>query len=298
MSKVYKPVKKLRFTIRKLRFSDLYPYFSAETVGQTNPQTRLTLSLSSSRFDKLTAEEVHSDCIAFSQLLKIKKCNYDSIQEGTASSALVDDVVMVLFDNFSTDPILISNLQSKARKVIATPEKLAELLFLNGFSVKSKNSDELEVSYVRFSSSASMTRDGSILFVNQKYEPELSERVTLRLEKDGCLSWAESLIPSKWDAYKGLCLSDGYALEWLKQMNPELNSEETQLPELSEETVAVIKDMTWEKYGKWLDSKVRMLRFKIGTSDKEKNLIELEGTPDEVTPEKKRGQTHRRRGNN
>ena len=270
--------RKLRFVIRQMDFRDVTGYFRA-IPGE---HTEYALELSHTASESVLYNVIHNDCIAFSQLLQMKGIPYNALhfdegkESGAFDNAYVDlkkDFIVVSFTgtnwkNAVRIPPCLHEGEMKTRAVMQRTEFLAEWIFLNGFSLQNKETGEA-VHYVRFSGSASMTRNGKVMFVNAAYEPELSRRVTLGLEDNGCLPWAQGMIPSKWDAYKGLCLSDGYALAELKEKNAAPGA-----PELSAAGVVFVEDMKWDKLSiPASPCDVRPLTFDVKESESDANNV-------------------------
>lgn len=274
------PKKKLRFIVCQIEFTDMRKHF--EAISEEPAEYALTMPHDA--FLNISAETVQNDCIAFSQLLRMKGLSYCDLTpetdwaNGEAYGALKEDFVVVSFarttwNNALRIPARFREGGAVTRKI----EDMAEWLFLHGFTVQNENTHET-VRYVRFSGSANMSRHGKVMFVNAAHEPELSRHVTLGLEDGGCLTWAKSLIPSKWDAYKGLCLSDGYALAWLKETCGTPGA-----PELSEAGVVFVKDMKWENLSVPSPCDVKPLCFDVKSAENKKE------TGDFVTVEPQTG---------
>lgn len=211
--------------------------------------------------------------VFFDQLTKIVKAPYD-----------MSDVRM----DFLYDAILVnfSFLADEKSSYIATGDeelvavdnlKLMELLYFKGFTitgvpkreektglrpVNKENSPETEnVHYRAFVASASMARKGQLLFVNEKYDKELMERLTLgfysrdenehrlimptreTVKEEEAYFQKDFKVPAaKFFAYLGLTLSDGVSMEEQSCAWKEEYKKAAELPMLNEETVFVARD--------------------------------------------------------
>ena len=102
--------------------------------------------------------------------------------------------------------------EGRNRLVSCTNNQILFWLFAKGFEVEYP--DGRVIHYVRFERSANMSRNGMISYINEERESELLERITLGLCRDHSLDWLEGGISlSKWEAYKGLALSDAYRMD-------------------------------------------------------------------------------------
>jgi hypothetical protein len=99
----------------------------------------------------------------------------------------------------------LRNAQGNPGNKFKTYEEIARCIFTDGFSIRFSDKKDDLVEFVRFEKSASMARENTLTFIAKDISEEVSERVTL-----GLSSVSDRLgecVISKWQSYKGLCLS-------------------------------------------------------------------------------------------
>ena len=104
-------------------------------------------------------------------------------------------------------------------------------LFRNGFYMETELSDE-EIHFVPFDSSASMTRQARVSFIDEKLKEALDDRLLLGMD---LRAGGVEVQPNKYFAYRGLYMTDAIRIE----------AEEAF--ELNEETVIVVDDFGMER---------------------------------------------------
>lgn len=125
-------------------------------------------------------------------------------------------------------------------------EKTLKALFEKGFTLQKK--DGTAQNYKLFLRSASMSRQGSLLFIAEEFYDKAMEACTLGLHGSST-GWSEEcgLLLSKYNAYTGLSLSDADRIDALPCGTAPADIRDTKKIFLNEQTVIVLPDsIVWE----------------------------------------------------
>ena len=125
-------------------------------------------------------------------------------------------------------------------------EKTLKALFEKGFTLQKK--DGTAQNYKLFLRSASMSRQGSLLFIAEEFYDKAMEACTLGLHGSST-GWSEEcgLLLSKYNAYTGLSLSDADRIDALPCGAAPADSRDAKKIFLNEQTVIVLPDsIVWE----------------------------------------------------
>lgn len=125
-------------------------------------------------------------------------------------------------------------------------EKTLKALFEKGFTLQKK--DGTAQNYKLFLRSASMSRQGSLLFIAEEFYDKAMEACTLGLHGSST-GWSEEcgLLLSKYNAYTGLSLSDADRIDALPCGAAPAASRDAKKIFLNEQTVIVLPDsIVWE----------------------------------------------------
>ena len=125
-------------------------------------------------------------------------------------------------------------------------EKTLKALFEKGFTLQKK--DGTAQNYKLFLRSASMSRQGSLLFIAEEFYDKAMEACTLGLHGSST-GWSEEcgLLLSKYNAYTGLSLSDADRIDALPCGTAPADSRDAKKIFLNEQTVIVLPDsIVWE----------------------------------------------------
>lgn len=125
-------------------------------------------------------------------------------------------------------------------------EKTLKALFEKGFTLQKK--DGTAQNYKLFLRSASMSRQGSLLFIAEEFYDKAMEACTLGLHGSST-GWSEEcgLLLSKYNAYTGLSLSDADRIDALPCGTAPADSRDAKKIFLNEQTVIVLPDsIVWK----------------------------------------------------
>ena len=125
-------------------------------------------------------------------------------------------------------------------------EKTLKALFEKGFTLQKK--DGTAQNYKLFLRSASMSRQGSLLFIAEEFYDKAMEACTLGLHGSST-GWSEEcgLLLSKYNAYTGLSLSDADRIDALPCGAAPADSRDAEKIFLNEQTVIVLPDsIVWK----------------------------------------------------
>ena len=125
-------------------------------------------------------------------------------------------------------------------------EETLKALFEKGFTLQKK--DGTAQNYKLFLRSASMSRQGSLLFIAEEFYDKAMEACTLGLHGSST-GWSEEcgLLLSKYNAYTGLSLSDADRIDALPCGTAPADSRDAKKIFLNEQTVIVLPDsIVWE----------------------------------------------------
>lgn len=125
-------------------------------------------------------------------------------------------------------------------------EYTLKALFEKGFTLKKK--DGTAQNYKLFLRSASMSRQGSLLFIAEEFYDKAMEACTLGLHSSST-GWSDEcgLLLSKYNAYTGLSLSDADRIDALPCGAAPANSRDEKKIFLNEQTVIVLPDsIVWK----------------------------------------------------
>ena len=125
-------------------------------------------------------------------------------------------------------------------------EKTLKALFEKGFTLQKK--DGTAQNYKLFLRSASMSRQGSLLFIAEEFYDKAMEACTLGLHGSST-GWSEEcgLLLSKYNAYTGLSLSDADRIDALPCGAAPAASRDAEKIFLNEQTVIVLPDsIVWK----------------------------------------------------
>ena len=125
-------------------------------------------------------------------------------------------------------------------------EETLKALFEKGFTLQKK--DGTAQNYKLFLRSASMSRQGSLLFIAEEFYDKAMEACTLGLHGSST-GWSEEcgLLLSKYNAYTGLSLSDADRIDALPCGAAPAGSRDAKKIFLNEQTVIVLPDsIVWE----------------------------------------------------
>lgn len=125
-------------------------------------------------------------------------------------------------------------------------EDTLKALFKKGFTLQKK--DGTAQNYKLFLRSASMSRQGSLLFIAEEFYDKAMEACTLGLHGSST-GWSDEcgLLLSKYNAYTGLSLSDADRIDALPCGAAPANSRDAEKIFLNEQTVIVLPDsIVWK----------------------------------------------------
>ncbi len=212
-----------------------------------------------------------ADCIAYAQMEQIKKAEGKSFSE-ELEKRFLHDFFIIDWNASERDgnikkkiPVRNSSGPENERSVTCSLEELARIVFCRGVFIDG-------VHYVKFEQSGSMTRNNRVSFIRRDWYDQMEERITLGLQfpmpdstklssdRESCLlpwmlgySDAEGkrknnpVCLSKWNAYKGLSLSDGQNYVRLFHLGEQVLGHTLPFIELNRHSVIVVPDL--EKKG-------------------------------------------------
>ena len=197
-------IKNRRFQVYKIPVEEL---LKQAVVAGRDPVTQkweFSIRLTGEEMCRDEWQQAKADCVLCTQLLKTK------VEKGIDDEEIWQDLVMMNWEEASSLRKKYSYIYwpQKDKLVSIANEELLFWLFSKGFEAEH---DGRWIRYVRFERSANMSRNGVMSYINESWKADLLERVTLGLCRDNSLDWLPGGISlSKWEAYKGLALSDAH----------------------------------------------------------------------------------------
>ncbi len=209
--------KNRRFNVYKIPVEILLAHAAIEGREPADGAWKFAFRLSSEETYRNEWAQAKADCILCTQLLKTKEeRNGAAGQQDRAEEAQEEiwrDLIMINWAEASQLRKKCSYVYwaEKDKLVSISNDQLFFSLFRDGFFVE--HGDQ-KVHYVRFERSANMSRQGVMSYIDERWKADLLERVTLGLCRDNSLDWLTGGISlSKWEAYKGLALSDAHCMD-------------------------------------------------------------------------------------
>ena len=234
-------VKKTQYLIWELSLSSIIGLGEDQFLSVDNKTLRPSLRIGQKYLPMVGKRLSHADCIAFQQLRRLGDRSDDD------RGALLQDILILDFKGAGKSKRLyLPNLHTEDDGTVkrlrprgVSVDEIQKAVFADGLDIEWESE---RIHYSHFGSSASMTRSGQQVFVREEREQALSERVTLGLLKNGRPTFRVSGFNiSKWGAYKGLSLSDGWDIHALAKKAG------VSLPALDSDSVLIIPDLIIDK---------------------------------------------------